>query len=79
MQNTYGVERRRTFIEDPTVIFFSYSPIELPRLTAKKASFENKGELCCKLSCFWYEKLQVEGIKTHFKEYVPPCHIAINT
>ncbi len=45
----------------------------------KKASFENKGELCCKLSCFWFEKLQAEGIKTHFKEYVPPNHTAINT
>jgi len=45
----------------------------------KKASFENKGELCCKLSCFWFDVLEAEGIKTHFKEYVPPCHIAINT
>ena len=38
----------------------------------KKASFKNKGEICCKLSCFWFELLQAEGIKTHFKEYVPP-------
>ncbi|MCK4476173.1 MAG: phosphoribosylaminoimidazolesuccinocarboxamide synthase [Methanophagales archaeon] len=37
----------------------------------KKASFKNKGEICCKLSCFWFELLQAEGIKTHFKEYVP--------
>lgn len=38
----------------------------------KKASFKNKGELCCKLSCFWFDVLEAEGIKTHFKEYVPP-------
>jgi len=38
----------------------------------KKASFKNKGEICCKLSCFWFELLQAEGIKTHFKKYVPP-------
>lgn len=38
----------------------------------KKASFKNKGELCCKLSCFWFDILEAEGIKTHFKEYVPP-------
>ncbi len=45
----------------------------------KKASFKNKGEICCKLSCFWFELLQAEGIKTHFKGCVPPCHKAIST
>jgi phosphoribosylaminoimidazole-succinocarboxamide synthase len=38
----------------------------------KKAEYKDKGAICCKLSCFWFEKLQAEGIKTHFKEYVPP-------
>jgi len=38
----------------------------------KKAEYKNKGEICCKLSCFWFEKLQAEGVKTHFKEYLPP-------
>lgn len=38
----------------------------------KKAEYNDKGAICCKLSCFWFEKLQAEGIKTHFKEYVPP-------
>ena len=80
MQNTYGVEKRRTFIEDLMVISFSYLPIELRRLAVrKKASLENKGELCCKLSCFWFDVLEAEGIKTHFREYVPPNHTAINT
>jgi len=38
----------------------------------KKAECASKGEICCKLSCFWFELLQAEGIKTHFKECVPP-------
>lgn len=38
---------------------------------AKKAECKDKGETCCKLSCLWLEKLQAEGIKTRFKEYVP--------
>ena len=38
----------------------------------KKAEYASKGETCCKLSCFWFEKLEAEGVKTHFKEYVPP-------
>ncbi len=38
----------------------------------KKADYKGKGEACCKLSCFWFEKLQAEGIKTHFKECIPP-------
>jgi len=38
----------------------------------KKADYQGKGETCCKLSCFWFEKLQAEGIKTHFKECIPP-------
>jgi len=38
----------------------------------KKAEYASKGEICCKLSCFWFEKLQAEGIKTHLKECVPP-------
>jgi phosphoribosylaminoimidazole-succinocarboxamide synthase len=45
----------------------------------KKAEYASKGEICCKLSCFWFEKLQAEGKKTHFKECLPPCHIAIST
>ncbi|MBA7520972.1 Phosphoribosylaminoimidazole-succinocarboxamide synthase [subsurface metagenome] len=38
----------------------------------KKADYQGKGEACCKLSCFWFEKLQAEGIKTHFKDCMPP-------
>jgi phosphoribosylaminoimidazole-succinocarboxamide synthase len=38
----------------------------------KKAEYKHKGAICCKLSCFWFEKLQAEGIQTHFKEYLPP-------
>jgi len=38
----------------------------------KKAEYASKGEICCKLSCFWFEKLQAEGIKTHFKECISP-------
>ncbi|RZN35118.1 MAG: phosphoribosylaminoimidazolesuccinocarboxamide synthase [Methanophagales archaeon ANME-1-THS] len=38
----------------------------------KKAEYQHKGAICCKLSCFWFEKLQAEGIPTHYKEYLPP-------
>jgi phosphoribosylaminoimidazole-succinocarboxamide synthase len=38
----------------------------------KKAEYEDKGAICCQLACFWFEKLQAEGVKTHYKEYVPP-------
>ena len=38
----------------------------------KKAEYKDKGAFCCQLSCFWFEKLEAEGIKTHFKEYIPP-------
>ena len=38
----------------------------------KKAEYKHKGAICCKLSCFWFEKLQAEGLKTHYKEYLPP-------
>jgi len=38
----------------------------------KKADYQGKGEACCKLSCFWFEKLEAEGIKTHFKDCIPP-------
>ncbi len=38
----------------------------------KKAVFPHKGEICCKLSCFWFEKLGENGIKTHFRGYIPP-------
>jgi len=38
----------------------------------KKAEYKHKGAICCKLSCFWFEKLQSEGLKTHYKEYLPP-------
>jgi phosphoribosylaminoimidazole-succinocarboxamide synthase len=38
----------------------------------KKADYKAKGEICCELSSFWFEKLQAAGIKTHFKEFVPP-------
>lgn len=38
----------------------------------KKASYEDKGAICCQLSCFWFEQLEAAGIRTHFKEYVPP-------
>ncbi|MHC1636374.1 MAG: phosphoribosylaminoimidazolesuccinocarboxamide synthase [Candidatus Methanospirareceae archaeon] len=57
--------------EDGDVLF-----VFTDRVTAfdgrKKASFEGKGEICCKLSCFWFEKLGSAGIKTHFKGYIPP-------
>ena len=38
----------------------------------KKATYEDKGAICCQLSCFWFEQLEAAGIRTHFKEYVPP-------
>jgi phosphoribosylaminoimidazole-succinocarboxamide synthase len=38
----------------------------------KKAAYEDKGTICCQLSCFWFEQLEAAGIKTHFKEYMPP-------
>ena len=38
----------------------------------KKSEYPHKGEICCRLSCFWFEKLENEGIKTHFRECIPP-------
>lgn len=38
----------------------------------KKAEYKDKGAICCQLTCFWFEKLLAEGVKTHYKEYVPP-------
>ncbi len=38
----------------------------------KKAEYTDKGAICCKLSCFWFKKLEAAGIKTHFREFVPP-------
>lgn len=38
----------------------------------KKAEYAGKGAVCCKLSCFWFELLEAAGVKTHFKEFVPP-------
>ncbi len=38
----------------------------------KKAVYPDKGEICCKLSCFWFEKLHENGIRTHFRGYIPP-------
>ena len=38
----------------------------------KKAEYEDKGAICCQLTCFWFEKLRAAGVKTHYKEYVPP-------
>ena len=57
--------------EDGAILF-----VFTNRVTAfdgrKKALYKNKGEICCTLSCFWFEKLQEAEIKTHFTEYVPP-------
>lgn len=38
----------------------------------KKAEYEDKGAICCQLACFWFEKLKAAGVKTHYREYVPP-------
>lgn len=38
----------------------------------KKAEYAHKGAICCKLTCFWFEKLQAAGIRTHYKGYLPP-------
>ncbi|HDS44608.1 MAG TPA: phosphoribosylaminoimidazolesuccinocarboxamide synthase [Methanomicrobia archaeon] len=38
----------------------------------KKAEYTGKGTICCMLSCFWFQQLEAAGIKTHFREFVPP-------
>jgi phosphoribosylaminoimidazole-succinocarboxamide synthase len=57
--------------EDGDVVF-----VFTDRVTAfdgrKKSEYEKKGEICAKLSGFWFKKLHDAGIKTHFKRYVPP-------
>lgn len=56
---------------DGTIVF-----VFTDRVTAfdglKKAEYKDKGAICCKLSCFWFEKLQAEGIPTHYRAYLPP-------
>jgi len=53
-------------------ILFDYTP----RVTAfdgeKKAEFEHKGEVCCRLSAFWFDIFRNEGIDNHFLELVSP-------
>jgi len=38
----------------------------------KSGEYPQKGEICCRLSCFWFERLEKEGIKTHFRGCIPP-------
>ena len=38
----------------------------------KKDEFAHKGEVCCKLSAYWFEIMESEGIPTHFRAFVPP-------
>ena len=53
---------------DDGEILFDYTE----RVTAfdglKKAEFTNKGIICCRLSAFWFERLEKEGIPTAFME-----------
>jgi phosphoribosylaminoimidazole-succinocarboxamide synthase len=46
------------------------------RITAfdglKKDEYPDKGEVCCRLSAYWFEILEKEGIPTHFRAFVPP-------
>ncbi len=38
----------------------------------KKDEFPHKGEVCCRLSTYWFEIMEREGIPTHFCAFVPP-------
>ena len=38
----------------------------------KKDEFPHKGEVCCRLSTYWFEIIEREGIPTHFRAFVPP-------
>ncbi len=55
---------------DDGKILFDYTT----RVTAfdgeKKAEFEHKGEVCCRLSAFWFDFFRNEGIDNHFLELV---------
>ncbi|MDF2955832.1 phosphoribosylaminoimidazolesuccinocarboxamide synthase [Candidatus Alkanophaga liquidiphilum] len=60
------------YLDDAGDVVFVFTD----RVTAfdgqKKAEFLKKGEVCCRLSCFWFKKLEAAGVKTHFKRFVPP-------
>lgn len=53
-------------------MFFEFTD----RITAfdgiKKDEYPRKGEVCCRLSTYWFEILEREGIPTHFRAFIPP-------
>lgn len=36
-----------------------------------------KGEILCRVAAFWFQLLRKEGIRTHFKELIPPNRMRV--
>ncbi|MDF2957586.1 MAG: Phosphoribosylaminoimidazole-succinocarboxamide synthase [Candidatus Alkanophagales archaeon MCA70_species_1] len=65
------------YLDDEGNIVFVFTD----RVTAfdgqKSGEFPKKGEVCCRLSCFWFKRLEAAGVRTHFKRFAPPnCLVA---
>ncbi|HDP96446.1 MAG TPA: phosphoribosylaminoimidazolesuccinocarboxamide synthase [Euryarchaeota archaeon] len=52
---------------DKISVFDKIIPTEIP----------NKGETLCRSSAFWLQMLRSLGIKTHFKEFIPPNRMRV--
>jgi len=64
--------KSKDILEKDGKMFFRFTDRTTAFDGIKKDEFSHKGEVCCRLSVYWFEILENEGIPTHFRAFVPP-------
>lgn len=64
--------KSKDIFEEDGKTFFEFTDRTTAFDGIKKDEFSRKGEVCCRLSAYWFEILEKEGIPTHFRAFVPP-------
>ena len=69
--------KSKDIIREDGKTFFEFTD----RVTAfdglKEDEYLHKGEVCCRMSVYWFEIMGQEGIPTHFRSFVPPNRIEV--
>jgi phosphoribosylaminoimidazole-succinocarboxamide synthase len=63
--------KSKDIFEEDGKTFFEFTDRTTAFDGVKKDEFSHKGEVCCRLSTYWFEILEKEGIPTHFRAFVP--------
>ena len=64
--------KSKDIFEEDGKTFFEFTDRTTAFDGVKEDEFSHKGEVCCRLSTYWFEILEEEGIPTHFRAFVPP-------